>query len=159
MDKLNALVKELLDQHKGGEQFFDALDYSIRGDHAIMESFKDLIEWNCSRHTVLVVSGNFGRFFVNNFFSFIKELCIDIIVTDGGLRKGNPTNTFLLNEPSSCNDYIFVDDSYYSGSTAKAIEEELGLRFYKIIVVYDGSQEFEDRVYSLFRYYDSKQKL
>ena len=57
------------------------------------------------------------------------------------------------------NDFIFVDDSYYSGTTRDIINAELnkyGGKITRTFVVYDGSKEKDDSVFSLYRYYDEK---
>lgn len=55
-----------------------------------------------------------------------------------------------------CNKFIFLDDSYYSGKTArkvKAAVEDNGGEIVRTYVFYDGSPEKRDDVVSLYRYY------
>ena len=37
MENLNKKIKEILKQHKEGRPFFDALDFSIKGDYDLLE--------------------------------------------------------------------------------------------------------------------------
>ena len=53
--------------------------------------------------------------------------------------------------------FIMFDDSYYSGSTKKALEDYLkkfGSEIYKTYVLYDGNDEVDADRKSLYRYYD-----
>lgn len=58
----------------------------------------------------------------------------------------------------NCKEYVFIDDSYYSGKTMKGIEKALqninpNAKIIKTFVVYDGSKSKNNDVISLFRYY------
>ena len=39
MKDLNQTIEKILKQHTGGRPFFDALDFSIKGDVGIMDAF------------------------------------------------------------------------------------------------------------------------
>jgi len=71
------------------------------------------------------------------------------------LRKGesiidlSPFNVYNKN-------FIFIDDSFYSGKTRNCIDAELqkyDSKIIRTIVCYDGSKEKDDTVSSLYRYY------
>ena len=92
--------------------------------------------------------------FFNNFLNINFG---EIIITNGGIREGR--KAYLGIDSLRCNEFIFIDDSYYSGKTMKSIEKALQninpkAKITKIFVVYDGSKAKNDNVISLFRYYD-----
>lgn len=76
----------------------------------------------------------------------------------GGIRKGEPA--YLGVTELSCTNYVFLDDSYYSGKTKSGIEEALKnidskAKITNTFVVYDGGIKFDKTVHSLFRYYNN----
>lgn len=55
----------ILKQHKEGEEFFNALDFMIKGDRSILEDFLSFFMNDAGRNlelpdTGLIVSGGFG---------------------------------------------------------------------------------------------------
>ena len=124
---LNIIIKDLLKEHpEGGEKFFDALDLLIRGDSDILSMFLDFVMNNLSENITygVVLSGKFGCVLYNN-YGYILSKYFDggIILTNGGIRKGEPA--YLGVTELSCTNYVFLDDSYYSGKTKSGIEEAL----------------------------------
>ncbi len=149
MNLLNTIVKECLEQHEGGEKFFDNLDKSIQ-ETSIIYDLYNLIEED--KRNNIIVSGKFGVFFTNLFHSHPN-----IILVNGSLRKNNKINDleYLSNKIKDKN-YIFIDDSFYSGKTRNSIKKEIERLDGNLIntyVVYDGSKEKDDTVISLYRYY------
>lgn len=155
---INKTVIKLLNEHQGGTKFFHALDELIRKDVNILNvicgnlNFKDYYDG-------IILSGKFGRVFASYYTSrstyhlFNDEL----IVVNGGLRKDNPIDDLSYIDLKGKN-YIFVDDSFYSGKTRdiiKAEVERLGGNLVETYVVYDGSKEKDDAVNSIYRYYDN----
>lgn len=153
MHKLDELVKDMLNQHIGGETFFDHLDEAIKNNEnivdALIETIPDIEQKN------IIVSGKFGRFF-RKYLSLININPKSIIYVRGGLRTGASAKGLQAFDLSS-KEYIFIDDSFYSGKTRDTIKEELVNNNAKLIetyVVYDGSYKKENNVYSLYRYYN-----
>jgi len=149
LNLLNTIVKECLEQHEGGEKFFDNLDKSIQ-ETSIIYDLYNLIEED--KRNNIIVSGKFGVFFTNLFHSHPN-----IILVNGSLRKNNKINDleYLSNKIKDKN-YIFIDDSFYSGKTRNSIKKEIERLDGNLIntyVVYDGSKEKDDTVISLYRYY------
>lgn len=73
------------------------------------------------------------------------------------IREGR--EAYLGIDLLKCNEFIFIDDSYYSGKTMKGIEKALqninpSAKITETFVVYDGSKVKNDNIISLFRYYD-----
>lgn len=124
---LNIIIKDLLKEHpEGGEKFFDALDLLIRGDSDILSMFLDFVMNNLSENITygVVLSGKFGCVLYNNYGHILsKYFDGGIILTNGGIRKGEPA--YLGVTELSCTNYVFLDDSYYSGKTKSGIEEAL----------------------------------
>lgn len=152
MNKLNNIVNECLRQHKGGEEFFDALDEEIK-DIEILDALESGILWSLAGEDVgVIVSGKFGKFFLEN-----NELELPVIHVQGGLRnKKDQLDIYPLFDDEMPLKWIFVDDSYYSGSTKEQIRialENAGRELIKTYVVYDGSPVKLKSVLSLYRYY------
>ena len=162
MEKLNNQIIKLLKEHKeGGEKFFDALDLMIRSDYSIAEMLIDKINnyfYSDSLSKIgVVLSGKFGYTFYNNFSNFLNNHFKEVVITNGGIREGR--EAYLGIDLLKCNEFIFIDDSYYSGKTAKGLEEALqkvnkNAKITETFVVYDGCKKKTNTVISLFRYYD-----
>lgn len=63
---LNEKIGVILRQHKEGEEFFNALDFMIKGDRSILEDFLHFFMNDAGRtleltNTGLIVSGGFGN--------------------------------------------------------------------------------------------------
>ena len=131
---LNIIIKDLLKEHpEGGEKFFDALDLLIRGDSDILSMFLDFVMNNLSENITygVVLSGKFGCVLYNNYGHILsKYFDGGIILTNGGIRKGEPA--YLGVTELSCTNYVFLDDSYYSGKTKSGIEEALKIQIVRL---------------------------
>lgn len=69
-----------------------------------------------------------------------------------GVSSWYPQNFNLTNKK-----FVYVDDSYFSGSTARKIDNFLSdykSSIVKISVIYDGSKDRVKNMKSLIRYYD-----
>jgi hypothetical protein len=169
MDKIKYYVDKLLKEYPGGEDFFDKLDEVIRlpkNIDIIQKMFDTIYKENGNKFNV-VVSGKFGDWIKFLVDKSILKVDGNLILVKGTLRlKG--TNLNKLNYSKDIDiifkkydidgqDYIFIDDSLYSGSTKKAIEDWLNQHNSKIIktyVIYDGNDKKYDDIKSLYRYYD-----
>lgn len=154
MYELDKIVKEMLEQHIGGEIFFDHLDQAIQTEPIIKQLYDMVIKDH--NDIKIIVSGKFGNFFSNWYATNYKTQEM-IIVVNGGLRKKVPIdNLNYLKQYISNQDYIFLDDSYYSGKTQRAVKDEierLGGRLVNTFVIYDGSKIQDENVKSLYRYH------
>lgn len=121
MKSLNNKIIELLREHKeGGEKFFNALDLLIRSDYDIMKILIECIKNFYSDTTYLnnagvILSGKFGYTFYNNYKDFLNNTFKEVLITNGGIRTGS--EVYLGVNSLKCKEYIFIDDSYYSGKT------------------------------------------
>lgn len=152
MNILDNIVKQMLEEHKGGEKFFDNLDASVRDKDILSKFYLDFVSKYWAIDTEIIVSGKFGVFFANMFPH------ISPVVVRGGLRKGTLEGELeYLRGRLSGIKCVFVDDSFYAGRTRNAIRNELeriGAKLTKTIVIYDGSHFKDYTVESMYRYYD-----
>jgi len=152
MIELDQLVKDMLEQHKGGSVFFDHLDEAIISNETIVDTFIGTLPEGYD----IIGSGKFGRFFLNYFGQQNPSEDRMVITVNGGLRKGETIDdlSYLDLQDRS---FIFVDDSFYSGKTRNDVKCEIernGALFVASYVLYDGSNEKDDTVNSLYRYHD-----
>ena len=157
--KLNYKIAEILKQHEGGEEFFDALDAMVRGDMDILHTFLNFVysEIGDTREYSLILSGQFGNALMGIYGTNLFEDFSDVILVEGGLRSGKTPIIFKQNFTKT--KFILLDDSFYSGTTKDAIERALKMidsqaRIVKTFVIYDGSKVKKNNIYSMFRYYD-----
>ena len=156
MNRLNEKIAEILRQHPEGEPFFDALDAMIRGDQNILEAFMNFVYSKVeSKRYGIILSGNFGNAVFSAYGLDLYQNFSDVILVSGGLRKGEVP--VIFKENLGATDYIFLDDSFYSGTTRNSIASVLGSlngRIVKTFVIYDGAKVRQKDVLSMFRYFD-----
>lgn len=172
MKKINTIVDDLLNKHPGGDLFFDKFDSVIRLPRnldVVQELFKQIYKENGNKFNV-VVSGKFGDWIKFLVDKGVLNIQGNLLFVSGSLRgKGTYQHKQKLAKKDvevlsfktdfHDQDFIFLDDSYYSGSTKKAIEEFLkryNSRILRTYVIYDGKEEMEPDRKSLYRYYDHK---
>lgn len=153
-ERLDELVKELEEKHGGGRPFFNALDDNIKSitnvdiTLALVKGLKN--EW-------IATSGEFG----DKLYKLWKDgkfECKGMVVFNGkmltnktGVNSWYPPDFELDNKR-----FVYVDDSYFSGSTANKINNFLNQhnsKVKRVFVIYDGSKEKKKGVESFFRYY------
>ena len=144
-------VQKCLETHVGGEAYFNELDAAIKSDENLLKSFinRIVIETKCRN---FVMSGEIGVVY-SKLYSYDD---IHLLLLPGGLRhdKEIPYNIGRIYEGM---EFVFVDDSYYSGKTLNAVKkymESTGAKIIANYVFYDGSRENKDNVRSIYRYYD-----
>ncbi len=153
-DRLDSIVKDLLSKYEGGRPFFDALDDSIK-DITNQDMMMALLKGNTNEW--VATSGEFG----DKIYKLWKEgkfKCKGLVVFNGkmltnktGVNGWYPTDFELDGK-----DFVYIDDSYFSGSTAKKINDflkEHNSKIKLVSVIYDGSKEKVRGVKSFFRYY------
>jgi len=149
---IHNFVLGLLEKHpKGGESYFDELD-----DFLINNFFFDLIiNKSYTKNTIFICSGKFGIAFYN--YIYIKN--IPCIVFNGDLRKEDnyayiiSRNINLIDRDFLYRDFVYIDDSYFSGKTMRKCMSFLNIKEYRTFVLYDGSKQKE--VKSIYKYYDN----
>lgn len=157
MNILDQIVKDCLEQHKEGEIFFDHLDKAIQ-QKPIVDQLFDIVGENKN----IIVSGKFGWFLFMYLGINVAYKYRNFLVVNGGLRKGEEFKildySYQRDEELNGLDFIFIDDSFYSGKTRDVIRNKInkhGANLIYTYVVYDGSKERDNTVSSLYRYYDN----
>jgi len=153
-DKLKNIISNLLIKHEGGRKFFDALDDSIKSivneDITIALLKGNSNEWIAS-------SGEFGDR-IYDLWKNKKIKCKGVVVFNGkmatheiGVHEWYPDNFDISNKQ-----FVYVDDSYFSGNTVKKINDfllKMNSSIKVVSVIYDGSKIKSKMVKSFFRYY------
>ena len=156
MNRLNEKIAEILRQHPEGEPFFDALDAMIRGDQNILKAFMNFVYSKIEGERFgVILSGNFGNAIFSAYGLELYQNFSDVILVNGGIRKGEVP--VIFKERLATTDYIFLDDSFYSGTTRNSIASVLGSlngRIVRTFVIYDGAKIRQRDVFSMFRYFD-----
>jgi hypothetical protein len=150
--KLDGIVQELLKKYGGGKEFFNALDGRIKD----ITNEDIIISLMRGKHDQWIsTSGEFGDRLYELWKSG-KVKCRGMVVFNGKMLTNNkfvenwyPEDFQLENKK-----FIYIDDSYFSGSTVRKVEGFLS-QYNSIIksvhVIYDGSKS--EFVNSFFRYY------
>jgi hypothetical protein len=150
-EKLNRVVRDMIKTHKGGKIFFDNLDANLQDYDFLQKLYDDELY----KHRNIIVSGKFGMFFTNLF-----SLVFNVVQVPGGLRNGARCDLEYMKDDISGKNWVFVDDSFYSGKTRDVVFDEIkrcGGTITDTFCVYDGSKEKDETVMSLYRYYDETQ--
>jgi hypothetical protein len=154
MKKMTSIVQECLEQHEGGEVFFDNLDEMIRNDEMLINMM--ISEVLKVSFDFIVVSGSFGKVFHKHCCKHTTKKFVEkIVCVPGGLRNGTPVG--ILPSWIKGKTGIFIDDSFYLGRTRNAIIDTvktLNAQINNTFVFYDGSKEKDNSVHSFYRYYD-----
>jgi hypoxanthine-guanine phosphoribosyltransferase len=153
-NKIDNIVQRLLDKHRGGRPFFDALDSEIKiaiNNDLILSLLKG------SENDYVVSSGEFGDI-IYKLWKDGKFKCRGVVIFNGKMRTQNigvfnwyPNNFKLDNKK-----FIYVDDSIFTGSTSRKIDDFLrqrGSKIKEIYVIYDGSKGKSNKIKSFFKYY------
>ena len=143
-------VNGLLEKYIGGQIFFTELDKAVKFNKDILTELTETVEKEFP-FAYTIASGEIGLAKHN------LGVQIDFLV-QGGLRfEPDKINLEPFANRIKGNQFIFVDDSYFSGKTATVVKEEierLGGIWLGCYVAYDGSKSKDSNVFSLYRYYD-----
>jgi hypothetical protein len=152
---LEQIVTAILAKHKGGREFFDALDSSLKDD-AVYAAVHGMIK-DPHRYT-FILSGMFGRTFLQ-WMNRTSKPYAGYIVFPGGMRKGvqKPHEFCLFRDPNNwMHKACYVDDSLYSGTTRSTCLQRLAVPdTLETYVAFDGSKIKADWCSSIYRYYDN----
>ena len=161
--KVNKKITDILKKHpEGGETFFNALDLMLRSDRSILNDYVTWVANQCNEDMFVgcVLTGSFGRVLLSMYHEMLYGHFGQVIIVNGGIRSGNPVELPVMDVPMKR--YVLLDDSYYSGKTFKGIERALQTinpetRIDRAFVIYDGSHNWEDGIYAMYRYYNDKE--
>ena len=147
--KITKIVEDTLKEFVEGQEFFTNLDLRIRNRECIEillshipKEFKD-----CR----IIFTGSFGRTALRE---FPRET---YMLLPGGLRHMKEYNLSVFKSFISGKKFILLDDSFCSGRTRNLVEKEIALQggeLKRTFVIYDGSQYQDNRIESLYRYFD-----
>lgn len=154
IDAIKAKIRDIVVNigHRKGRPFFNALDDAIKDDKFVLELVKGYEnDWIAS-------SGGFG----DTLFRLYNEKrfkCKGLVIFNGKMLTDGLGVNYWYPETFDLNDkeFVYLDDSYFSGGTATKITNFLKLRnsnVYEIAVIYDGSEIKLDNVHSFYRYWD-----
>lgn len=154
-NRLNSIVKDLLSKHGGGRPFFNALDDSIK-DITNQDMILSLVKGNSNEW--VATSGEFGDKLYNLWMEK-KFRCKGIVVFNGKMltNKIGVTSFYPQKFDIENKEFVYIDDSYFSGSTSRKIDDflkENNSKVKGISVIYDGSKSKLKNVKSFFRYYE-----
>lgn len=167
--KIDNIVKNISDTTSGGNTFFDRLDSQIKNPQnkdIIIELFNKIYS-DFGTNFNLVISGGFGDLIMFMLKKDEIKCGGTILQVSGGLTSHftdmnkikKSKEVIIQKQIGDINnrDFIFVDDSFYSGTTGFSIDHFLkkhSSRVLKTYVIYDGNDtKSPDRI-SLYRYYD-----
>jgi len=168
-EKIDKIVKSISKTTQGGNTFFDQIDLSIKNPKNLdltLDLFKKIYE-DFGLAYNLVVSGGFGDL-VMWLLKNKQIICNGSIIQASGSLTSHFTDMNKIKKAKEVRieksigdienkDFIFVDDSYYSGTTGVTLNNYLnrvGSKIIKTYVIYDGNdRKSSDRI-ALYSYYD-----
>jgi hypothetical protein len=167
--RIDTIVKDISKTTPGGNIFFDKLDSEIKKPKNIdiIINLFEKIYSDFGLNYNLVISGGFGDLIM----SLLKRGDIkckgSILQVSGGLTSHfndmdkikKVKEVIIQKQIGDINnrDFIFVDDSFYSGTTGFSIDvflKSLGSNIIKTYVVYDGNDTKSSNRIALYNYYD-----
>jgi hypoxanthine phosphoribosyltransferase len=175
IEKLKNIVESSLQIEGGGEKFFDRIDNMIKdekNEDIIFELFKKIREKNGNDFN-MILSGSFGEKIISMITNGKLKFNGKYTLFNGSItshqnkmgiisknKEVNVRQSSIFSWWDNIKDYklIFVDDSYYSGTTLKLIKIFLSkyeANIDSIYVIYDGNDKPSSNRYSLYSYYDN----
>jgi hypothetical protein len=167
--RIDTIVKDISKTTPGGNLFFDKLDSEIKKPKNIDIIVKlfEKIYGDFGLNYNLVVSGGFGDLIM--FLLKRGDIKCEgtILQVSGGLTSHftdmdkikKVKEVIIQKQIGDINnkDFIFVDDSFYSGTTGYSIDhflKRIGSKVLKTYVVYDGNDTKSSNRFALYNYYD-----
>ena len=167
--KMRSIVDDLLKKTIGGNEYFNKIDssFKLRKNIDIIQDVFDDIKREQKNNFNLILTGGFGDWVLTMIKSGKLSVPKNLVFVNGSIRgKDNKLNKLTTGKQVDIiykrgeienQKFILFDDSYYSGSTKKAIEKYLK-KFNSFIVqtfvLYDGNDNNDQARKSLYRYYD-----
>lgn len=159
--EMKKIVRDCMSRYEGGESYFNELDSLVKSNTKLMiEYIKNIVKKEKCYDVIL--SGEIGEAY-GKIYDQMEQLQVNthgirIHLIPGGLRNGTDISR-LLDHTLNGKQAIFLDDSFYSGKTFRAVYKfaiNNMCRIKAAYVFYDGSKEKDTliNVHSLYRYYD-----
>lgn len=168
-NKITKIAQEELKKTHGGREYFDIIDHQLKlpKNLDIIKSVFNQINKEQGKDFNLILTGGFGDWILSLIKKGVIKVPNNVVSTNGSIRgSGNTLDKYtkgkevdIIHKKGDIDNQQFVlfDDSFYSGSTKKALEEFLkkyNSNIYKTYVVYDGNDKKDKNRFSLYRYYD-----
>lgn len=167
--KIDNIVKSISKNTQGGNTFFDQIDKSIKNPKNLditLDLFRRIYDDFGLKYN-LVISGGFGDLVMFLLKRGDIKCKGTILQLSGGLTSHftdmdkikKSKEVIIQKQIGEINnkDFIFVDDSFYSGTTGYSIDnflKKIGSKIIKTYVVYDGNDTKSPNRISLYNYYD-----
>ena len=168
--KLNNIISDVIKNCPKGDNFFDIVDDQIKdpkNKDIIFKLFEEIYE-DFGYEYNMVLSGEFSEYIIH-LVKKSKIICNGTILQVSGsltshkgelgkIIKNKEVSIIYKKEDISEKNFIFVDDSYFSGTTEKSINEYLAKfnsRIIKTYVVYDGNIKKDPNRIHLYNYFDN----
>jgi len=152
--KFKSDIEELLTTHIRGRKFFNTLDDLIKyNSDFLLELVKGY------ENDYIASSGKFGDMLYELYESG-KFKAKGLVIFNGKIctKKKGVTCWYPYDINLDNKEFIFIDDSIHSGRTIDKIESYLkrehNSNIKEISVAYDGKKIKDDRVKSIYRFYD-----
>ena len=168
-NKMKDIVNDLLKKEIGGDEYFNSIDSSVKiykNVDLIQDVFDEIQKQNNGDFN-LVLTGGFGEWVLYMIKRGKLKIPKNLVLVNGSIRgKNNKLNKITTGKEIDIifkknhienQKFILFDDSYYSGSTKKAIERYLkkyNSEIEKTFILYDGSDKQSNDKQSLYKYYD-----
>ena len=155
---MRLIVNKCLAEESGGRSYFTRLDAEVKKQPELLAEYMKYVTDRSGVYDV-VVSGEIGDRYAELQRAGEIPDNINLFLLPGGLRE-DPTKLASKGrhcENSRRKEFIFLDDSYYSGKTLNAVTDYMccvGGSVKHAYVFYDGSPARNKDVSSLYRYYD-----
>lgn len=166
---INNIVNKISKDVSGGNTFFDKIDMELKKNEnffLIDDMFNKIYEKYGLNYN-LVVSGGFGDLIIWYYKHGLIKCLGTILQLSGSLtshftdmdkvKKNKEVRIESLIGNIENKKFIFVDDSYYSGTTSVIINNFLkkyNSIILKTFIIYDGNDRKSNDRISLYNYYD-----
>lgn len=154
---MRLIVNKCLAEESGGKSYFTRLDAEVKKRPGLLAEYIKYVTDVAGIYNV-VVSGEIGDRYAE--LQRVGEIPdnISLFLLPGGLRKDSAKLASKgCPREFSQKEFIFLDDSYYSGKTLNAVADYVrgaGGFIRHAYMFYDGSPVKNKNVSSLYRYYD-----
>jgi len=168
-NKMTKIAQDELSKTPGGTEYFDKIDAALKlpQNLDVIKTIFQQIQKEQGTNFNLILTGGFGEWIHSLIKKGVLKVPGNLVTSCGSIRGGNDKlgkttkgkDVDIIHKKDDIDNqqFIMFDDSYYSGSTKKVLEDYLkkfGSEISKTYVLYDGSDVKDPNRISLYRYYD-----
>ena len=169
--KLNSIVDTALKTYQKGEKFFDKIDDEIKkpqNQDIVLKLFEQIYS-EFGYNYNMVISGGFSDY-IKYLIHHSQVICKGAILQVSGsltshkgelgrITQNKEVSVISQTHDFTDKDFIFVDDSYFSGTTGVSINDYLkkfNSKVIKTYVIYDGNlhKSNDSSIYALYNYFE-----